>query len=59
MKFINHSTSLRQYIGHYLNFQSIKKKKLTISSTPAGTTIGLKDRECGHIGVTMIAGTEG
>lgn len=30
-----------------------------MSSTPAGTTIGLKLRECGHMGVTMIAGTEG
>ena len=32
---------------------------LTFSSTPAGTTIGLKDSECGQMGVTMIAGTEG
>lgn len=30
-----------------------------MSSTPAGTTIGLKDSECGQIGVTMIAGTDG
>lgn len=30
-----------------------------MSSTPAGTTIGLKEREWGQIGVTMIAGTLG
>ena len=29
------------------------------SSTPAGTTIGRKERECGQMGVTMTAGTEG
>jgi hypothetical protein len=33
--------------------------QITFSSTPAGTTMGLKDRECGQIGVTMIAGTLG
>jgi len=31
----------------------------TFNSTPAGTTIGLKERECGQIGVIMIAGTLG
>lgn len=31
----------------------------TFSSTPAGTTIGLKDSEWGQMGVTMMAGTEG
>lgn len=31
----------------------------TFSSTPAGTTIGLKESECGQIGVIMMAGTEG
>lgn len=31
----------------------------TISSTPAGTTMGLKDSECGQMGVTMMAGTLG
>lgn len=31
----------------------------TLSSTPAGTTMGLKERECGQIGVTMMAGTLG
>lgn len=31
----------------------------TISSTPAGTTMGLNDRECGQMGVTMMAGTFG
>lgn len=30
-----------------------------LSSTPAGTTIGRKLSECGQIGVTMIAGTDG
>ena len=30
-----------------------------MSSTPAGTTMGLKDNECGQIGVTIIAGTDG
>lgn len=35
------------------------KQKLTLSSTPAGTTIGLKDKEWGQIGVIMIAGTFG
>ena len=33
--------------------------ELTLSSTPAGTTIGLKDSVCGQIGVTNIAGTLG
>ncbi|WAR15218.1 NU98B-like protein [Mya arenaria] len=32
---------------------------LTFNSTPAGTTMGLNDREWGHIGVTMMAGTLG
>lgn len=32
---------------------------LTLSSTPAGTTMGLKEREWGQMGVTMIAGTLG
>lgn len=31
----------------------------TISSTPAGTTMGLNERECGQMGVTMMAGTLG
>lgn len=31
----------------------------TMSSTPAGTTMGLKDSECGQMGVTMMAGTLG
>lgn len=30
-----------------------------MSSTPAGTTMGLKDSECGQMGVTMMAGTLG
>lgn len=34
-------------------------QSLTMSSTPAGTTMGLKDRECGQMGVTMMAGTFG
>lgn len=33
--------------------------EITLSSTPAGTTIGLKDKEWGQIGVTIIAGTDG
>lgn len=32
---------------------------LTMSSTPAGTTMGLKESECGQMGVTMMAGTLG
>lgn len=32
---------------------------ITLSSTPAGTTIGLKESEWGQMGVTMMAGTEG
>lgn len=32
---------------------------LTLSSTPAGTTIGRKLSECGQIGVTIIHGTDG
>lgn len=32
---------------------------LTLSSTPAGTTIGRKLSECGQIGVTIMAGTLG
>ena len=35
------------------------KAKLTLSSTPAGTTMGRKDKECGQMGVTMMAGTDG
>ena len=31
----------------------------TLSSTPAGTTIGLNDSEWGQMGVIMIAGTDG
>ena len=31
----------------------------TFISTPAGTTIGLKDKECGQIGAITIAGTLG
>lgn len=31
----------------------------TLSSTPAGTTMGLKERECGQMGVIMMAGTFG
>lgn len=31
----------------------------TLSSTPAGTTMGLKERECGQMGVIMMAGTLG
>lgn len=31
----------------------------TMSSTPAGTTMGLKDSEWGQMGVTMMAGTLG
>lgn len=30
-----------------------------MSSTPAGTTMGLKDSEWGQMGVTMMAGTLG
>lgn len=52
----------------YISFHSHSEKKSenvrygtipTLSSTPAGTTIGLKLRECGQIGVTTIAGTLG
>lgn len=32
---------------------------VTLSSTPAGTTMGLKESECGQMGVTMMAGTLG
>lgn len=31
----------------------------TLSSTSAGTTMGLKERECGQMGVIMMAGTFG
>ena len=31
----------------------------TFNSTPAGTTIGLKESEWGQIGVTIMAGTDG
>lgn len=31
----------------------------TFSSTPAGTTMGLKESECGQMGVIMMAGTLG
>lgn len=31
----------------------------TLSSTPAGTTMGLKESECGQMGVIMMAGTLG
>lgn len=34
-------------------------RRPTISSTPAGTTMGLKDSEWGQMGVTMMAGTLG
>ena len=32
---------------------------VTLSSTPAGTTMGLKESECGQMGVIMMAGTLG
>ena len=35
------------------------KIDLTFNSTPAGTTIGLNDKEWGQMGVTIIAGTDG
>lgn len=31
----------------------------TLRSTPAGTTMGLKESECGQMGVIMMAGTLG
>lgn len=31
----------------------------TFSSTPAGTTMGLKESECGQMGVIRMAGTLG
>lgn len=34
-------------------------ESIILSSTPAGTTMGLKDREWGQMGVIMIAGTLG
>ena len=34
-------------------------QELTFNSTPAGTTIGLNDKEWGQMGVTIIAGTDG
>ena len=37
----------------------VQKIIYTFNSTPAGTTIGLKEREWGQIGVTIIAGTLG
>lgn len=47
-------------ITEVFNLQrEITKQKLTLSSTPAGTTIGLKDNEWGQIGVIIIAGTFG
>ena len=36
-----------------------KCMRITLSSTPAGTTMGRKERECGQIGVTIMAGTLG
>jgi len=41
------------------NFWKNVNRIITLSSTPAGTTIGLKDREWGQIGVTIMAGTLG
>ena len=37
----------------------LSSPSLTISSTPAGTTMGLKESEWGQMGVTMMAGTLG
>lgn len=34
-------------------------RKLTLSSIPAGTTIGRNDNECGHMGARIMAGTFG
>lgn len=42
-----------------IGFNEISKHNSTFSSTPAGTTIGRKDREWGHIGVIIMAGTDG
>ncbi len=33
--------------------------EVTFNSTPAGTTMGLNESECGQMGVTMMAGTDG
>lgn len=35
------------------------RDSIILSSTPAGTTMGLKESECGQMGVIMIAGTLG
>ena len=40
-------------------FASVNDLVLTLISTPAGTTMGLKDNECGHTGVMRMAGTLG
>lgn len=40
---------------YFLNRVSLS----TLSSTPAGTTMGLKEREWGQMGVIMMAGTLG
>lgn len=40
---------------HKLSLNSVH----TFNSTPAGTTMGRKLSECGQMGVTIIAGTEG
>jgi len=32
---------------------------LTLSSTPAGTTMGRNESECGQMGVIIMAGTDG
>jgi len=53
--------TIKYTINAFLYYSSafLKVLRITLSSTPAGTTIGLKDKEWGQIGVIIMAGTEG
>lgn len=63
MKLLVHTNMLkgRNTLWHQLHQIPDTQDKVpsTLSSTPAGTTMGLKEREWGQIGVIMMAGTLG
>jgi len=56
-----HPWSSELIVNHRLcsSIYSNMSVRLTMSSTPAGTTMGRKESECGQMGVTMMAGTLG
>lgn len=52
-------SALREHLIYTKHNKDVSNLLLTMSSTPAGTTMGLKESEWGQMGVTMMAGTLG